>query len=71
MTDGFELDSERVEPKSGVVVTRVLRKVLGSMYNATAATYHVVMNSIDKRPARNPTAQPNCHRLGLKPRRLR
>ena len=53
MTDGIELDSERVGPKRGVVVTWILRKVLGRMDDTTAATQHMVMNSIDKRPAPN------------------
>jgi hypothetical protein len=51
---GFEFDSERVAPKCGVAVARVLRKVLGDTDDVAASADNVVMNLIDQRPSYSP-----------------
>jgi hypothetical protein len=51
MADGLELDAERIGPKGGVVVTRVLRKMLGRMDHGATLAEHMVVNSVDERSA--------------------
>jgi hypothetical protein len=49
----FEFDAEWVEPERGVVVTRILRKVLRSVNDAASYVHEMIMNAVDQRAAPN------------------
>jgi hypothetical protein len=53
MTDRLELDAEGVGPEGGVVMTRILRKVLWRVNDVAAQADDMVMNAVHQRPSPN------------------